>query len=252
MRPGTIWNVIRDDWYEHRRMIGGCLFIPLLLEVLVMWQGTLIDAWFQEILGVDKMIVTILVSVLLVSFPYILLHIFALTRLSSEADAGFYGFIRKLPVTAGELVTARFISSFVLSVGGVFWFALLLGLYGQGYGQPFAFELWTAIYLNAFIFSGSLAIYHGLFFRSGAKGTASAYILLFLLIIGMRSNFAERRVQTFNSALHDYPVITIGIGAVLLIVIWLLCWRWAMTTYPMYLEGTLKSAKKRRKRRATE
>ncbi|WP_269409843.1 ABC-2 transporter permease [Lentibacillus daqui] len=254
MRAGTIWDLIKDDWYGHRWMILSCLFIPLLLEMLMMWQGAFIYGWFQDILDVDKMTVTVVFGLLCVFIPYTLLWIYAVSRLSSEADAGFYRFARMLPVKAEEVVTARVISSFVLSVGGLLWFALLLGVFTPGLGQPIEPGLWTVLYLNAFFFPVSLAVYHGLFFRSGTKGTTGSVVFLFFLLImwGRRGGLAKRGVQTFDSMLHDYPMITVGIGAVILIVIWLLCWCWAMTAYRKYLEGTLRSAKKRRTRRATE
>lgn len=250
MRARVIWNVIKDDWYSHRWMFFGCLFIPLLLEVLAMWQGELIYGWFQDILGVKRMTVSMTFGVLCVYVPYMLLYFSAVTRLASEADAGFYKLARTLPIMAEEVVTARFISSFILSVGGMVWFALLLGIYGQRFGQPM--ELWTALYLTTFLFPVGLAIHHGLFFRSGTKGSTGAVFLFILLIIGARTNVAEQGIQTFDSIMHDFPVATVGIGALLLIVIWLLCWRWAMTTYRKYLEGTSKSAKKRRTRGAVE
>ncbi|MEN1968652.1 ABC-2 transporter permease [Lentibacillus sp. N15] len=251
MRASIIWSLVKDDWYRHRWMISSCLFIPLILEVLLIWQNTLITGWFQDG-GMEGQTVAYTASVLLTAIPYMLIWITSVTRLTSEAYTGFYVFARTLPITAEEVVTAKFISSFVLNFGGALWFALLWGIYEQGIIQSTDDKVWTALYLVTFSFPLFLAFHHGLFFRSGTKGaTPVVYLLLVAVMFMGRGNVVEQWVQSFLAVLFAHPVTTIGIGTILLLVVWLLCWRWAMKTYRQYLEGTLKSHKKRKARRTT-
>lgn len=251
MRAGVVFNLIKDDWYGRRWMILCCMLIPLLLEVLTIWQKGIFDTWFQSI-GVGGVVASSIVSVVLVFIPYALIWITVITRLSGEASSGFYLFVRGMPITPEEIITAKFVSSLVISAGAALWFAMLWWGYVQSLSQPADFKIWAAICLIIFFFPLGLALEQALFFRKGAESTGIVYILFVLVLFFGKSDFVKQGVEWFITVLSDFPFITIGVGTIISVLVWLHCWRWAMTSYRRYLNGTGKTSENRDIRRTAE
>lgn len=236
MRAQIVFHMIKDEFHHYRWLIYSFFLIPLLLGILTGWKHDMLIDWAQSF-GITTSTLFDIMSALLVFIPYTVIWITLTIRLSRDERNGYYLFSQTLPTTPTETVTAKFIVSFVLNVGSIIWFVALWLGYVHYIDDTTGTTLLGAIYLLTFFFSIWLAWHHAMFFRSGAQETWSIYFFLIIIVFLTNRSFAKRWLESVSHKLEDDPLLLIGIASVLLLTVWIACWRWAMASYARYLHG---------------
>lgn len=235
MRFQFIYHLIKHDMYNYRRIILSCFLIPLVLVVIIMWKHDLFMTMIHRMGHLTWMVEMIFVVIFILAFLTMLITL--TVRLRAEERFGFYKYMRTLPVTPEEIVTAKFLMSFFVMTGTLVW--LLLLWWGVTYSIPSLDRVttWSYIYKYGLFFPIWLAFHHGQFFRLGAQESWSVHFILVAIFYMTQQPFAQKWLEKFQHVLFDQPWIMIGGGSVCLIAVWILCWRWAIRSYRSFYKS---------------
>lgn len=231
----TILQLVKKDFQKQKWLLICALLIPLLLEMLLIWQSDRIASWFPYASDDDKNGFTSIIAVVLLVLPYLIIFLSQMGRTSREQANGFYPFLRLMPVRPEELVTAKFVSAFCITVGAGIWYGLLWFIHVHGSNLMAESNVWGTLFAMGLFYSIFIAVNLGVFFRSGAK-EGSVMIFVFLIVIfASQQDFGKAALSWMNDELITHPTITLTIGVVILLAVWLICWRWAKHAYSEYL-----------------
>lgn len=235
MRIQSIYHLLKHDIYDVRWILLSCLLIPFILFLTILWKENLFVALLNRPDALSRGVEIIILGIFLLSF--LTVWVMVVARLGTEERHGFYMYLRTAPMTAEEIVTAKFLMSFIVINGSLLWLNLLLLGIAQvlpPLDQP---HLWLYIYVYGLLLTVWLTVQHALFFRRGARESATIYFILgFIFIIWLRS-FERGWIEKFgNIFVQNIPFLT-GLGIILLLVTWFICWRWALRSYRRYYDA---------------
>lgn len=235
MRGTRIYHVMKHELLDYRRILVGCLLIPLTLLIIIRWKHHL----FMSIVydhGHWSSGVEVLISLLFL-IPFFTVWIMLSVRIRFEERGGFYTYMRIMPITAEELVTAKFLTSFIILNGTIIWFLLLWCGVTHFIPPLDQLKVWATIYVYALFFSVWIALHHGLFFKRGANESWTLFFFVAIFIFLIQRPFVQAWIEY---VLQVHPWLSISIGCVLLVVSWLVCWQWAMRSYRLFYNHGLK------------
>lgn len=228
MGTPSIYHLMKHDIYDYRKVLLCCLLIPFALFVIIIWKDQFIITYVAQ--KYASWIVEVLFTSVFVG-PFLVVWILLTVRIRSEAQSGFYTYMKVLPLTPKALVTAKFLTSFIVLIFTFVWLVLLwwgtthyIPLLDQG-------KLWAYIYTYGFIGVTWLALHHAFFFKSEAKESWGILFLLLIIFFTSQRTFAQNWFESFQHMLQQHPWLFISIGSVLVITIWIFCWIWAIRTY---------------------
>lgn len=234
MRPSVLVNFIKEDWYSQRRMLFWYFLTSLMLGLLLIFVSR--NAWvlnqIKQHVGLDLGEFS-LTALAILFMPYAISWMLLTNQTEKEYRSGFYPFVHTLPLTVKEIVTAKYISNFLMDGLMAIWLCGLWWIYELNFPDADTLTAWTALCMVVFFLAFSvLAILLGCFFRWGSGNLV--YFVLFLLIIAGQFEFADEIAYQTIRWMDQFPFILWGIAVLLTICVWIICWHWSMKAYRKY------------------
>lgn len=228
-----ITDFIKEEWYEQRRMLFWYFLISLALVLTVTFFSRLdvVMNWIEQsnlsFTDVSR------ISFAVLFMPYAISWMIVCNKTDKENRKGFYKFLHMLPITIKEIVTAKYISVFLMNGLMAIWLCGLWWIYDVIFPYAASLMVWTGLCMIVFFYAFSvLAIQLGFFFRWGSNSLFTFF--LFLLIVAGQFEFTGQITDQTIKWMDRFPLLLWGIAILLMIVIWLLCWRWSMKVYRKY------------------
>ncbi len=123
------------------------------------------------------------ISFAVLFMPYAISWMMLFSRPGKENRTGFYSFLHTLPITLKEIVTAKYISTFLLNVLMAGWLCGLWWLYEVNFPDAASTRIWAGLCVVVFFFALSiLALQLGFFFQWGDSNFVFMILFLFLIV----------------------------------------------------------------------
>lgn len=237
MRMDVIFNLVKEEWYDQRRVISGWLLGSLFLFlVLIVWHQQSAMTGLQKMLNRDADGTVSVVAFIMMAVPYFVFWLFLTSRPNREYVAGIYPFFHALPLTLKEIVTSRFVSRFMSQGVVIAGLSVGLWLFHKLKSIPIDVEVGAGMFIFPCFTLSFTAVQLGLFYRWGLRGEGISHILwapIVLIIV-----FTELDDRLINQLTHWYtasPVLTVGLCALVVVLIWAVSWYWSMRNYDKYM-----------------
>ncbi|TMN23366.1 ABC-2 transporter permease [Lentibacillus cibarius] len=231
MRAGAIFRFVKEEWYSQRRMLLWYMVWTLLLDIALLICSQL--EWvLQQVRQSALSFGQFSLSVFAILFiPYAISWVILVYKVDKEKRTGFYTFVHTLPITIKEVVTAKYISVFLMNGLMFGWLSMLWRLYEVSVRDAASLQAWTGLCMVGFLIAfGMSAIQLGIFFHWG--GTSLA--LLLVLIVGNQLDVADQLADQTMAWMAGTPLLTWGVTLLIVGCIWSLCWRWSLKAYRKY------------------
>lgn len=233
MRSGVILNFIKKEWYDGRRMLFWYFLTSLILNALLIicthQEGVL--NWVKQA-GISFEDFSMF-SFAVFFMPYAVSWMMLFSKTGKESRAGFYSFLHKLPLTVKEIVSAKYISSFLMNGLMAGWLCGLWWIYEMNFPQAASLTAWAALCMVVFLFAFCvLALELGMFFRWGDSNLS--FVFLLLLIIVLQFGFVGQLADQTIRLMGQNPLMLWGAAILSTVCIWIICWRWSVKAYRKY------------------
>jgi|GEM_PF-3062149 len=223
MRARVIAALVKEDIYQYRRLIYASLLTPWLLGLFLLWQKRLVYDLFRQYHFSDQAISTFAFAILF-AIPFMAIWLGLVARLGKEAKQGYYAFSKILPVTLTEMVTAKCAIGFFGSMGAAGWLYFCWYVCGSAYANAGIETVWSGLLIFGLFFPACLGLHHGAFFKTGAYEPWHVHVLLIAVIFLSNQHFVARWLTHLSKILMQTPDLTIGVGTICVLAVWLLSW----------------------------
>lgn len=242
MRAGVIFDFVKEDWYSYRRLLFWYVLITLVLVVqaIGLSKAGLLANWIGYFSEGDVYVGVAVMSFVAILLPFTFSWIVMVTRVSWEEQAGFFSFLKILPVSAKEIVTSQYIFWFSFQVFINGWLCMLWWLFTVNYSHEIPYEIWAALFMPFCVFPIWFALHLVVFFRWGGSNASLVFAIGILFIFLGRINGFEEWVQRFILFMEAYPVRTWGPAILIAIFVWVIGWRLSMKGYEKRLHNERK------------
>lgn len=233
MRPSVIFNFIKEECSDLRRLLIWYFLSSLFLDVMVIvcsHQEDLVN-WIREA-GISFEKIS-MISFAILFVPYAVSWMMLSNRTDKDSETGFYSFVHILPITPKEIVTGKYMSHFLLIGLMASWLCGLWWFYEVNVPYSADLEGWTALCTVAFFYAFSvLAFQLGMFFLWG-NGNFS-FLFIILLFVVNQLEFFDQIAEQMTKMMEQYPVMMWGVAMLVTVCIWFVCWWWSIKSYRKY------------------
>ncbi|MFC4620102.1 hypothetical protein ACFO4N_15420 [Camelliibacillus cellulosilyticus] len=229
MRGFVIFKLIKEDWKDHARLLSIFLISTLILDAGLIWAHKHPSQFLFGLEDSDGGQLGFVFAVFMI--PYAVSWVIFVSKLKQDLQSGYYALLKTFPVAVEELLTAKFVSTFTINAFMNAWLYLLWTGYQYGVSKVLAPEIWAALYFVTFIFPIWLALHRGLFFHRHSWGTTIAYFFWIPVFLIGRSAFGQNGLEKVTQLIIGHPFVMTTSGIAVLLLAWVLVWRWALQSY---------------------